>query len=69
MASGKAKALIGIARFLISLGFGYAVYYYWWMLRIANSARPDPDYYATSAGVVGAILLYFMLTQIKGGGD
>jgi hypothetical protein len=67
--SGKAKALIGIARFLISVGFGYGVYYYWYTLRIVNSSHPDPEYYAISAGVMGTLVLYFMLTQIKGGGD
>jgi len=64
MASGKAKALIGIARFLIAVGFGYAVYYYWATLRVN-----DPSNYSIAAGVVGTLILYFMLTQIKGGGD
>ena len=64
MASGKAKALVSIARFLIAVGFGYAIYYYWDTLR-----RSDPTYYSMAAGVLGFVLLYFMLTQIKGGGD
>ncbi|VVB56920.1 Uncharacterised protein [uncultured archaeon] len=64
MASGKAKALISIARFLISVGFGYGVYYYWASLRMS-----DPTYYPIAAGVIGFVMLYFMLTQIKGGGD
>jgi len=64
MSSGKAKALISIARFLISVGFGYAIYYYWATLR-----RMDPEHYPIAAGVLGALMLYFMLTQIKGGGD
>lgn len=64
MSSGKAKALIGIARFLISIGFGYAIYYYWATLR-----KADPENYSIAAGVLGTLMLYFMLTQIKGGGD
>ncbi len=64
MASGKAKALISIARFLISVGFGYAVYHYWSTLRLN-----DPAYYPIAAGILGFVMLYFMLTQIKGGGD
>jgi hypothetical protein len=64
MASGKARALVSIARLLISIAFGYGIYYFWAMWRTT-----DPQYYPIAAGLIGVGLLYFMLTQLKGGGD
>ncbi|MCL6088702.1 MAG: hypothetical protein M1530_00875 [Candidatus Marsarchaeota archaeon] len=64
MASGKARALVSIARLLVSLAFGYGIYYFW-----ASWRASDPEYYPIAAGLIGAGMLYFMLTQLKGGGE
>ena len=63
MADVKVKALIGIARFLLACGIGYAIYYFW------NSFRQDEWYVAIAAGAISALFAFIMLIKLKGGGD
>ena len=67
MADVKVKALIGIARFLLACGVGYAIYYYWDTLRV----RPgiDPWYVSILAGIISMVFAFIMLIKLKGGGD
>jgi hypothetical protein len=72
MASNKTKALMGIAKIVISLGFGYAVYYFWAAWRIATGKGLMPGEsieWAYAAGIICAVLVYVLLGKINKGGD
>lgn len=64
MASTKVRALIGIARILVGIGIGFAVYYMW------SSIRSNDEWYLPyGAGLVTAIMAALLLEKLKGGGD
>ena len=72
MASNKTKALMGIVKFLIALGFGYAVYYYWasWRINTGHGLMPGETIeWAYAAGIICAVIVYVMLGKINKGGD
>lgn len=72
MASDKTKALMSIAKVLISLGFGYGVYYFWASWRIATGKGLMPGEsieWAYAAGIICAVLVYVLLGKINKSAD
>ena len=72
MGSSKTKALLGIAKILIALGFGYGVYYYWasWRIATGHGLMPGETIeWAYAAGIICAVIVYVMLGKINKGGD
>ncbi len=70
--ASKTKALLSIAKILISLGFGYAVYYYWasWRINTGKGLMPGESIeWAYAAGIICAVIVYVMLGKINKGGD
>lgn len=72
MGSSKTKALLSIAKVLIALGFGYAVYYYWaaWRINTGKGLMPGETIeWAYASGIICAVIVYVMLGKINKGGD
>ena len=66
MADTRMKALISIARILLSLAVGYVIYYFWVTYR---ATIDEPVYIAIGAGLVSAVMVFLLLSKLKGGGD
>jgi hypothetical protein len=63
MASDTMKAAVGFAKILVALAVGYAIAYIW------NDNRPGDDFYMPYlAGLVTAVMVFFLLSRLNKGG-
>ncbi|HQT44779.1 MAG TPA: hypothetical protein PLO51_02280 [Candidatus Micrarchaeota archaeon] len=69
MADTKVKAVYSIIRVLVAAILGYAVYY----LLTAEGDNvflgDSTQMFGIGGGIIVAILVFFLLTKLKGGGD
>ncbi len=65
MASDKMKAVFGLGRLVVAVVVGYAIANVW-----AETRGPLDEWYVPyAAGVIATIMVFVLLTKLKGGGD
>ncbi len=69
MADTKVKAVYSIIRVLVAVILGYAVYYL--LTAEGNNVflGDSTQMFGIGGGIIVAILVFFLLTKLKGGGD
>lgn len=68
MADTKIKAALSIARFLVGVVFGYIIYYL--LDSFGSFAMFEYGWlYSIICGVIVALIVIYLISKMKGGGD
>ena len=69
MADTKVKAVFSIVRILVAIAFGYVIYYLLTAQGDNMFLGDSTQMFAIAGGIIVAILVFALLSKLKGGGD